>query len=140
MTIYGVKPSDAGLYFCVSNTNAGLTPGFLHLNVMRRDEAILQNPKNMSVELGGTANFTCQSYGKLAPWESTALCRLKEVWMDSRLTPSTQCPRNKKQETKISWVKLEENDDFVVVGEGSNILEIENATYAHEGTGCLTNF
>ena len=64
----------------------------------------------MSVELGGTAYFTCQSHGKL-------------------LKKST------------SWVKLEENDDFVVVGEGSSILEIENATYAHEGIrGSLTNF
>lgn len=65
MTIYNVQPEDAGLYFCVGQTNAGMTPGFLHLTVLEEDEAILQPPKNVTVEAGKSAYFKCTSHGTL---------------------------------------------------------------------------
>lgn len=99
--IIDVQPEDAGLYFCAARTSSDLTPGFFNLRVLTEDEAIIQKPKNVTLEEGDTAYFTCQSHGTL----------LKEA---------------------TSWVKLD-GDNFDVLLEASEVLEIVNITQADQG-------
>ncbi len=42
LRIASASAADAGMYFCVGQNTEGMTPGFLHLTVLERDEAILQ--------------------------------------------------------------------------------------------------
>lgn len=64
-TIVNVTSEDSGLYFCVGQTNAGMTPGVLHLTVLDEDEAIITQPKNVTVEIGKTAYMSCSSHSDL---------------------------------------------------------------------------
>jgi hypothetical protein len=65
LRIVDVKPSDAGLYFCVGKTNSDMTPGFLHLTVLDRNAAILDRPKNLTVRKGESATFSCHTHIEL---------------------------------------------------------------------------
>ena len=105
LTIHNVQTEDAGIYYCFAKTNSGHTVGIFHLTVLRENEAIIQAPKNVTRQVGESGYFTCQSNGKL----------LLE---------------------QTSWVKLESNEEdegFIVLSEGSEVLEIENITFADEG-------
>ncbi len=104
LTIFNVQPEDAGLYFCIGKNNEALTPAFLHLTVIQEDEVIVQRPQNLTLSVGDRALFTCKSHDKL----------LRQA---------------------TSWVKLEQNfqEGFVVLAEATEILEIENVTFADEG-------
>lgn len=55
-------PADAGMYFCVGQTNTGMTPGFLHLTVLDRDQAIREAPRNVTAAEGETATFSCRTH------------------------------------------------------------------------------
>ena len=39
-----------------------MTPGFLHLTVLSREEAILVGPRNISVVEGEDATFSCRTH------------------------------------------------------------------------------
>ncbi len=63
LTVAGASADDAGMYFCVGQTTAGFaTPGFLHLTVLDRDDAIPERPRNLSVAEGEDATFSCRTH------------------------------------------------------------------------------
>jgi hypothetical protein len=99
-----VQAEDGGLYFCVGQTNQHMTPAFLHLTVLEENEAILKKPENITIEAGEAAFFTCTSHGDLRD--------------------------------TTSWVKLindEDEESFVILAEGTEVLQIDNVTYNDEG-------
>ena len=67
LTITSVEPEDGGLYFCFAKTSQsfGQEPGILNLNVISKDSAIYVPPKNLTVETGGKAIFTCKTHPNL---------------------------------------------------------------------------
>lgn len=65
LVVENVQPEDAGKYFCMASTTSAIQAGHLKLTVIREDETILQNPKNITVEEGETATFYCRSHGTL---------------------------------------------------------------------------
>ena len=48
-----------------------------HLSVLRESEVILQEPKNVTLEVGQSAYFTCKSHEKLTS-ESTSWVKIEE--------------------------------------------------------------
>ena len=58
--------NDSGLYFCIGKTNEALsTPGFLHLAVLAKDEAITEAPSNVTATLGDDVALTCRTHLEL---------------------------------------------------------------------------
>ena len=53
---------DSGMYFCAGQTNSGMTPGFLHLTVLSREEAIEAPPTNVTVPPGAPAVLSCRTH------------------------------------------------------------------------------
>ena len=51
--------------------------GIFHLSVLRESEVILQEPKNVTLEVGQSAYFTCKSHEKLTS-ESTSWVKIEE--------------------------------------------------------------
>ena len=77
MTINDVQPEDAGIYFCLAHTNSGHSVGTFHLTVLQKSAVILQEPKNVTLEEGGSAYFTCKSHEKLST-DSTSWVKLED--------------------------------------------------------------
>ena len=77
LTINDVQPEDAGIYFCLAHTNSGHTVGTFHLTVLQKSAVILQEPKNVTLEEGGSAYFTCKSHEKLST-DSTSWVKLED--------------------------------------------------------------
>ena len=50
------------MYFCAGQTNSGMTPGFLHLTVLSREEAIEAPPTNVTVPPGAAAVLSCRTH------------------------------------------------------------------------------
>ncbi len=65
LTIANARPEDGGLYFCVGQTNVAAETSSVHLSVLREYEAILERPRNLTVEVGESAIFTCRSHSAL---------------------------------------------------------------------------
>ena len=57
--------------------NLGHTVATFHLSVLRESEVILQEPKNVTLEVGQSAYFTCKSHEKLTS-ESTSWVKIEE--------------------------------------------------------------
>ena len=70
LIIDDASKEDAGDYFCVAITNSGMTPGFLHLQVLEADEVILESPTNISARLGEPAVFHCGTHEALLKYTS----------------------------------------------------------------------
>lgn len=76
ITMKAVTTDDAGPYFCIGYTNVDRSFGVLHLTVLRRDEALVEQPRNLSVEAGENAVFTCKTHKALR--EHTSWVRIVE--------------------------------------------------------------
>ena len=70
MIIQNTSKSDEGQYFCVAQTNSGMTPGFLNLQVLGVDEVILQSPHNISARFGDSVVFHCGTHEGLLHYTS----------------------------------------------------------------------
>ena len=58
--------ADSGLYFCIGKTNEALSaPGFLHLTVLAKDEAITEAPSNVTAVAGDDVALTCRTHLEL---------------------------------------------------------------------------
>ena len=77
LMVHNVQAEDAGIYFCFAKTNSGHTVATFHLSVLRESEVILQEPKNVTLEVGQSAYFTCKSHEKLTS-ESTSWVKIEE--------------------------------------------------------------
>ena len=65
LTIPKTAASDSGLYFCIAKTRVDLTPGFLHLTVLAKDEAITEAPSNVTAAAGADVALTCRTHLEL---------------------------------------------------------------------------
>ena len=70
LTIPNVTMDDAGLYFCVAQTNSGMAPGFIHLQVLDSNEVILESPHNVSARYGESAVLHCGTHEALLRFTS----------------------------------------------------------------------
>ena len=65
LTIPKTDVSDSGLYFCIGKTREDSTPGFLHLTVLAKDEAITEAPSNVTAAAGADVALTCRTHLEL---------------------------------------------------------------------------
>ena len=70
LMIENTQLEDAGLYFCVAKTNSGMTPGFIHVQVLDVDEVMLESPNNVSAKLGSAAVLHCRTHEALRAYTS----------------------------------------------------------------------
>ena len=70
LVIRNASKSDEGAYYCMAQTNSGMTPGFLHLKVLAIDETILQSPHNISTRFGDSVVFHCGTHPALLQYTS----------------------------------------------------------------------
>ena len=104
MTINDVQPEDAGIYFCLAHTNSGHTVGTFHLTVLQKSAVILQEPKNVTLEEGGSAYFTCKSHEKLST-DSTSWVKLEDRF-DEGFTVLSEGKMLIYLALELTWIKV----------------------------------
>ena len=52
--------TDSGLYICVGQNNKNFSIHFLHLKVLRKNEAVIEGPVNVTVVRGDPVVFSCK--------------------------------------------------------------------------------
>ena len=71
LTITDTKTSDSGLYFCAGQTNSGMTPGFVHLEVIIINETLSTHPATLATTKESTFGESWDS--NLGPFSQQAI-------------------------------------------------------------------